>query len=131
MAKWLLSVCEPMVRRFETGENGYFFFFGNLDSNNSRLDREAVVIPWKNIGFWLAFTLLGSQRDSLMIIGRMHANLSHFSVNFYEWNGSTFSLEKLHFNCEVSTFLRENMCKMNINETKPRQNQSSHNFWKH
>ena len=48
-----------MVRRFETGENGNIFF-RNLDSSNSKLDREAVVIPWENIGFWLTFTLFGS-----------------------------------------------------------------------
>ena len=48
-----------MLRRFKTGKDESIFS-GNHGSSNRSLDREGVVIPRKNIAFWLTFALFGS-----------------------------------------------------------------------
>ena len=57
----LLSVCQLVVKRFQTGQKLITFFFRNLDLGNSRFDRKRITISTKllvcgwNLLFFLWF----------------------------------------------------------------------------
>ena len=86
--KKFLSVSWTVVGRFQTGNNDAFF---NFDSHNSRLNEKRIIIPRKNVGLWLKFTLFESYKNILIPISLMPPLVAFFSINSCNWSYCKFS----------------------------------------
>ena len=82
-----LSVSWTVVGRFQTGNNDAFF---NFDLHNSRLNEKRIIIPRKNVGLWLKFTLFESYKNILIPISLMPPLVAFFSINSCNWSYCKF-----------------------------------------